>query len=432
MSTPRFALNPNYKWYVIGMLWFMAFFNYADRQAFTAVVPLLRAEMNLTKEEIGLLGAAFAWVYGLGAPFAGLIVDKIKRKTAILGGLQVWSIICVATALSKNFRQLFFFRAAEGIGETFYFPAAMSLVSDYHGKKTRSRAMGLHQTSVYAGTILGSIIAAEIGQRFGWRYSFVFFGSLGILLGIVLHKLLHEPERGAADRADANISAEQYRRLSIGETALLILRTPTVFTLMLGFIFANTVALVLLIWMPTFIYDKFHLQSLAVASLMATVPVQVGSMLGAMTGGWLADSWRAKTTRGRIATQALGVLLAAPFVVLSGAAPTMLLLGIALAFWGFFKGIYDSNIFASVYDVVPAEARGTTAGLMNAVGWTGGAAGPYLLARIATASGDMSFAISVTSVIYILACLTLTAAAILFVQRDANRMQAIVRLTPNA
>ena len=33
----------------------------------------------------------------------------------------------------------------------------MSLVSDYHGKDTRSRALGVHQTSVYMGTIAGGM-----------------------------------------------------------------------------------------------------------------------------------------------------------------------------------------------------------------------------------------------------------------------------------
>ena len=41
------------------------------------------------------------------------------------------------TALATNFKQLLFFRAAEGLGETFYFPASMSMISDYHGKKSR-------------------------------------------------------------------------------------------------------------------------------------------------------------------------------------------------------------------------------------------------------------------------------------------------------
>ena len=115
------------------------------------------------------------------------------RKTAILGGLHVWSVICMATALSQNFRHLFFFRAAEGLGETFYFPASMSLLSDYHGRRTRSRAMGLHQTSVYVGTIGGGFFAGLIGQHYGWRLSFIVFGGLGVLLGSSLHWLLVEP-----------------------------------------------------------------------------------------------------------------------------------------------------------------------------------------------------------------------------------------------
>ena len=147
----------------------------------------------------GLLGSSFALVYGICAPFAGNIVDRIRRKTAVLGGLWTWSLICMATAVATNFRQLLFFRAAEGLGETFYFPASMSLISDYHGKRTRSRAMGTHQTSVYIGTIAGGFFGGLISQYYGWRSSFIVFGGMGVLLGFVLARLLIEPERGAAD-----------------------------------------------------------------------------------------------------------------------------------------------------------------------------------------------------------------------------------------
>src|SRR5690242_12739612 len=144
-------LNKNYKWSVVGMLWWIAFFNYADRQAIFSVFPLLQREMHLSTFQLGLLGSSFAWVYGLCAPFAGGIVDRVRRKSAILGGLQTWSIICMATALSRNFTHLFAFRAAEGLGETFYYPASLSLVSDYHGKDTRSRALGVRHAGVYVG-----------------------------------------------------------------------------------------------------------------------------------------------------------------------------------------------------------------------------------------------------------------------------------------
>src|SRR5436305_4902083 len=148
-----------YAWAVVAMLWCISFFNYADRQAIFSVFPLLKEEMKLTKVELGLLGSSFAWVYGLAAPFAGIIVDRVRRKSAILGGLQIWSVICLATALSRQYSHLLFFRAAEGLGETFYYSAATSMLSDYHGPRTRSRALGLHQTSVYVGTLACGLFA---------------------------------------------------------------------------------------------------------------------------------------------------------------------------------------------------------------------------------------------------------------------------------
>src|SRR5829696_4466817 len=110
-------VKSTYKWSVIAMLWLISFFNYADRQAIFSVFPLIEREMNLTPVQLGVLGSAFAWVYGLAAPLAGMIVDRVKRKTAIIGGLHTWSVICMATALSTNFRHLVFWRAAEGLGE---------------------------------------------------------------------------------------------------------------------------------------------------------------------------------------------------------------------------------------------------------------------------------------------------------------------------
>src|ERR1039457_1439824 len=194
--------------------------------------------MHLTAVQLGLLGSAFAWVYGFCAPIAGTIVDRIRRKTAILGGLNLWSIIAVATAFSHSFRQLFSFMAIEGLGETFYYPASMSLISDYHGKSTRSRAMGTHQTSVYIGSIAGGFFAGLIGQHYGWRSSFLVFGGCGILLGLVLNRFLIEPQRGAADQADLGAAAAPREKLphrSLADFVKVIGGTPTVWFLMVAF-----------------------------------------------------------------------------------------------------------------------------------------------------------------------------------------------------
>jgi MFS family permease len=422
-------MTPNYKWLVVGMLWLISFFNYADRQAIFSVFPLLEREMHLTPVQLGLLGSAFAWVYGLGAPFAGMVVDRVRRKTAILGGLHTWSLICMATVTSSNFRHLFFWRAAEGLGETFYYPASMSLISDYHGRDTRSRAMGLHQTSVYMGTIGGGFFAGLIGQYYGWRWSFIVFGGLGVLLGMVLKRYLVEPARGAAEAPQSSgglsgprSSVRSEAGLSLPAFFALVGRTPTLLCLMGAFMCANFVAVVLLSWMPKFLFDKFHM-GLAMAGLTATVFVQLASMAGAPVGGWLADTWRRRTPRGRMAVQMIGVFCGAPFVVLCGLTSSVGMLIVALTAWGFFKGLYDANIFASVFDVVRPQARGTAAGFMNAVGWlAGGGSAPVVIGLIAQRQ-SLGLAIALASTVYLAAGLLLLTGMVFFVKRDAARAE---------
>jgi MFS family permease len=419
---------PNYKWLVVGMLWWISFFNYADRQAIFSVFPLLRHEMTLSKVELGLLGSSFAWVYGLGAPFAGMVIDRVRRKTAILGGLHIWSVICVATAIARTFPQLLFFRAAEGLGETFYYPASMSMLSDYHGPRTRSRALGLHQTSVYMGTIAGGFFAGLIAEHFGWRWSFIVFGMSGIVLGLFLNRFLIEPQRGAAD---IPISSFDSSRLTTHDSPLnnlgfwqawpIICRTPTVLILMLAFMCANFVAMVLLSWMPNFLAERFNL-SLSMAGLTATIFAQLASMVGSPVGGWLADTWRRRVPGGRMLVQALAVLAGAPFVVLCGQTQSVGWLIVALTAWGFFKGLYDANIFASAFDVIPAEIRGTTAGLMNMLGWLGGGASAPLVIGILAERHGLGMAISSAALVYVLAGLLLLIAAMVFASRDSARI----------
>ena len=125
-----------------------------------------------------------------------------------------------------------------------------------------------------------------------------------------------------------------------------------------------------------------------------------------------------------MAVQAVGVLCGAPFVVLCGATQSVLWLIVALTAWGFFKGLYDGNIFASMFDVIRPEARGTAAGFMNMVGWLGGGGtAPLVIAYIAQRE-SLGLAISLAAVVYVVAGALLIVGITVFAGRDAARMQA--------
>src|SRR2546430_17458936 len=99
--------------------------------------------------------------------------------------------------------------------------------------------------------------------------------------------------------------------------------------LMAGFACANFVALVLLSWMPKFLYDKFHL-SLAMAGLSATIFVQLASLVGSPLGGWFADVLRRKVAGGGRVVPGNGFLSGGAVRFSSGATASIGLIVIVL------------------------------------------------------------------------------------------------------
>ena len=395
-----------YKWLVVAMLWLVCFFNYADRQSIFSVFPLLKSELGLSDPQLGIVGASFMWVYALIGPAAGWLGDRFSRKRLILGALLFWSLATAATAVCHGFWQLALCRALGGLGEAFYFPAAMSLIGDYHTPATRSRAMALHQSSVYGGTIGGGVCSGRIAHTHGWRPMFVWFGAAGIAIAVLLWGLLREPARGMAEPTAASPEPGK-RHTAILPVALLIA----------AFMGANFVAMVFLTWMPSYLYRTFHM-NLSMAGWNATAYLQTASVLGVLTGGVAAD-WLARRQRGaRPLTQAVGLFCGVPFLFLTGRTLSVPVLVTAMACFGYFKGLYDANIFASLYDVVRVEVRAGAAGLMNSLGWLGGGFAPLLVAAASSRYG-MSACLSATSLVYLACAGMLAAAAVVVRKRNA-------------
>ncbi len=105
------------------------------------------------------------------------------------------------------------------------------------------------------------------------------------------------------------------------------------------------------------------------------------------------------------------MLCGAPFVALCFATRSMPLLLAALGAWGFFKGLYDANIFASLYDAIPVRARGVAAGWMNTVGWLGGGGLAPLLVGLVAMHHGLGPAMALAAGVYLLAGALLLMAA---------------------
>lgn len=397
-----------YKWLVVGFLWCVCFLNYADRQLIFTVFPLLAREFKLSDASLSVVSASFMCTYAVVGPVAGVVCDRVPRRLLIFGALIFWSFTAVATAFARNYALLVIGVALGGFAEAFYFPAAMSMIADFHAVDTRSRAMSVHQSSVYVGSIAGGAIAGYLGQYYGWRTGFRWFGAIGIVLGCGLWLVLKEPPRGLSDQMAGKLPTGGRLREGLHELA----GNRIAWVLVAVFMGANFVAMIFTVWMPTFLYRQFHL-SLTMSGLNGAAFLQIASVVGVLCGGAVADE-RVKRHKGgrgaRMQVQALGLFCGVPFLFLSGWTTVVFFVLGAMIGFGFFKGIYDSNLWAALYDVTPIERRGAALGIMNSLGWLGGAIA-QLGIGLASERFGMGVCLSATAVVYLLIAITMSLGA---------------------
>jgi MFS family permease len=354
-------------WLVVALLVPVALLNYLDRQ----MLASMKFSMMRDLPDIGLeanwgtILALFKWVYALLSPVGGYLADRYSRRHVIAGSLLVWSLITWMTGQVSTYEQLLATRALMGISEAFYIPAALALIADFHRGGTRSRAVGLHQMGIYLGVIVGGFggyVADHPGL--GWRWAFEVCGIVGIAYAVPLFLFLRNtapvPAPQDAPRPSSIGPGRALREL-LGNGSFILLVMYFTLPALAGWIVRD--------WMPAILKAEFGIGQ-GLAGVSATLYWQVAAIVGALAGGWLADRWMRRTSRGRIFTSAVGMALIVPAMFGVGYAPETGQLWVAVAFlivFGLGWGFFDSNNMPILCQIVRPSLRATGYGIMNLV-----------------------------------------------------------------
>ena len=160
------------KWLVVACLWGRVCLDYIDRQAAFSIFPVLQRELGFTNSQVGLVGGLFIWVYSLCMPVAGFLADSTRRDMLIVASVVMWSVTVLGTALCHSPGPFLAWRAATGVTEAMYYPAAVGLLAALHPGPTRSRALGIHQSAQMIGVVGAGWFGGWAGDHIGWRQGF--------------------------------------------------------------------------------------------------------------------------------------------------------------------------------------------------------------------------------------------------------------------
>lgn len=361
---PQESLNTVSTAVLVAWMWVAYFLNYCDRQAVFAMFKVLKADLSMSDTQLGLTGAFFLWVYGIGCPIAGYLADRYPKRHLIVGSLVVWSFVTIATGLSVSAGMLLAMRAAMGISEALFMPAAISLTTGLTRVQWRSRAVASLTTAQIAGVIAGASFGGWMAQQGYWRAAFVLLGILGLLYALPYGWYLSQLP--TSQETKINTSVDLHTSDSI-INALRIFRSWTFCILCVAFPLFVFGLWMIYSWLARYLEETFQL-STAQAGWVSTVYLQGATVVGLFFGGYIADSLGKFFRSGRISILLASMACCAPLLLAIGQTREMWLLQVLLVGYGFCSGWMIGNIFPAAFEVVRTDQRGLAVGLLNLFG----------------------------------------------------------------
>jgi MFS family permease len=409
------GVPPFYKWQLVALLCVVFFLNQGNRQIYSTVLTQIKAAtesggLGLSDVQAGLVASVFIACYGLCVPLAGFLGDRLRRKWQILFSLLIFSVGTLLTGFGGGLLSLIvFYGIVFGAGEAFYYPPATSLMGQFH-EKSRATALSIHQSALYLGIMFSGYFSGYLARttEMKWRTPFVLFGAAGLVWAVVVFFFM----RDTPNQKPAGAAA----RVSVRETLAHILSKRSALMLALAFGCMVYVDVGFKTWTPTFLIEKFGF-SPEKAGFSAVFYHFVCAFVGVMAGGRLTDRLAARRKTIRFEANAFGLLVGAPFIFLMTRGSSETLCFAMLGLFGLFRGIYDSNLFASLFDVIKPQFRATATGLMLSFAFLVGSFSPTVLGFLKSRFG-LPFGLASLSVSYMLGGLVILVACALFFRKD--------------
>ena len=410
--------KPFYKWEVVLLLWFAYFLNQGDRQVFNTVLPHIQDFLGASDATMGLISTCFNIFFACTVPFAGYFADRISRKKIIVFSVALFSVATMFTGLANTVILMILLRSVStGMGEAMFGPTYPAIIARWHGPETRARAMSVHQTAYYLGVIASGFLAGLIADRMGWQYSFLIFGSIGVVFAVVLAlRLVEKPEEAPSPKVEAEPKPSFFEALGA------IFRVPTAVCMIIGFTCLIFVLTGYLTWMPKFLMTQFGLSG-ASAGLNSMLWTHAAALVGVLVAGGLSDRLAARRggAKNRLLLQAFGLLLAAPCIVFMGLGSNLVVVYAALAGFGFFRAFFDANTYSILYDVIPVRYHSSSSAVLQMFGFGMGSLAPLILGILSPVLG-LSKGIALLGAVWVFAALVMFIARFAFFDKDVAKL----------
>jgi len=366
---------------------------------YTMIIPFLPIyllELGVPKDDVALWsGLVFGITFliaGIMAPIWGKIADnKGKKRMALRAGFAI-AVSYVLIGMVTDQYQLLMGRALVGFANGFY-PAAMTMVSLSVDEKQVGRALGIFQTGLILGNVVGPFLGGAVESVVGMRPVFYISGIAVFIATLAVLFLVKEPKLEVENTTSKEQSKQPVKATSLREDFKSVQEQPVLVRLLWIYFFMQCVIMMLQPILALYVGDMQG--TMEGAAIISGTILSIGGLAGSLT----TNLWvRLGEHRGYFRTISYCML---------GSGVVLLLQSLPVGIWWF--GVLQVLIGSCIVGINPSLSaavtlntepgfRGRMFGMTTTAQQFGSMVGPVFASIVSTYIG-ISYVFSITGLL---------------------------------
>ncbi len=374
--------------FLVVVLFLIAFINYFDRQSLSVVAPRFQVELHMSDLDYAHVVGLFLLASAIAYAIAGFVADWLGTRRSMAFFVGVWSLAEAATAFATNTLSLSIARFCLGLGEPGLWVAAPKAVGEALVERLRALAIGIYSMGATLGAVIALPAIVFITSHLPWRSVFLIDGAGGLLwIPFWFWGFRTQQAEGAGIEQGWIDRKNQAARSAVAPNLRAVLTRSTTWKLVAARGLTDPVWYFYLFWFPKYLMTSRHLTLNGVAHFAWFV--YLGAGIGAVTGGLFASALIRRGMSVCIAYRwtmlAAALLLpASPFTAIASSSTLAILIAALIAFAHM---NWLVTLTAIVVELYPARQVGTAAGLIASGSGLGGMISSEIIGYIVTRHG---------------------------------------------
>jgi len=154
------------------------------------ILPEIAAQIGASHWQVEMLFTSYLLMMAIMMIPAGILASRFGDKRLMVTGLIIVTIFAALCGLSSNIPQLSIFRAGWGLGNSFFFATAMTLLIALSGEV--KQAVGMYEAAIGLGMAGGPLVGGVLGSS-SWRLPFIGTSILIFIAFILVLTIVKQP-----------------------------------------------------------------------------------------------------------------------------------------------------------------------------------------------------------------------------------------------